>query len=490
MTDYEVVIGLEVHAQLLTESKIFSASSARFGGEPNSRTDPVVLGLPGVLPVLNRRAVEFAIKMGLAVHCHIAPYSRFARKQYFYPDLPKGYQISQYELPVCSSGYIEIELDGVHKKIGLTRIHLEEDAGKSIHDPAIAGEDTLVDLNRSGVPLIEIVSEPDLRSPAEAYAYLSALKKIVTYLGVCDGNMEEGSLRCDANVSLRPVGRRELGVKTEVKNMNYFRNVERALQFEIERQRNILSAGGEVVQETLLWDAGAGVARTMRGKEEAHDYRYFPDPDLPPLEVSPKWIEELRAEMPELPLARKRRFIEQYQIPAYDAELLTGERAFADFFEGVAKLCPDYKLVSNWMMSDVTRVLNEQKTGIEAFGLSITEFAELLNLIVDKTISIKIAKEVFEEMLASGKTAKGVVEEKGLAQISDSSQIESLIDMILKKFPDQVNQYLAGKEKVLGFLVGQVMRETGGKANPGLVNQTLKQKLQELQDGGKNSSGR
>lgn len=489
MDRYEVIIGLEVHAQLLTESKIFSASSARYGGEPNSQTDPVVLGLPGALPVLNQRAVEFAIKMGLATHCRIAPFSRFARKQYFYPDLPKGYQISQFELPICSGGYVEIEVEGKPRRIGLTRIHLEEDAGKSIHDPAIAGEDTLVDLNRSGVPLIEIVSEPDLRSPAEAYAYLAVLKKILTYLEICDGNMEEGSLRCDANISLRPAGSAEFGVKTELKNMNSFRNVERALQFEIERQRAILSSGGEIRQETLLWDAETGSARSMRGKEEAHDYRYFPDPDLPPVEVSQNWIDELRESMPELPQARKARFVDDYQLPEYDAELLTAEKKFADFFEGVVRLCPEYKLVSNWMMSDVTRVLNERKITIEDFPLSIEQFAELLNLVADKSISLKVAKDVYEEMLVTGKSAKGVVEEKGLAQISDASLLDTLINSVLSKFPDQVQQYLDGKEKVIGFLVGQVMRESRGAANPNLVSEGLKQKLKELKDGGENNSG-
>ncbi|RMF61046.1 MAG: Asp-tRNA(Asn)/Glu-tRNA(Gln) amidotransferase subunit GatB, partial [Calditrichaeota bacterium] len=447
-------------------------------GEPNSQTDPVVLGLPGVLPVLNQKAVEFAIRMGLATNCEIATYSRFARKHYFYPDLPKGYQISQYELPICSNGYVDIELeDGTQKRIGIIRIHLEEDAGKSIHDPAIAGDATLVDLNRSGVPLIEIVSEPDIRSPQEAYAYLIRLKQLVTYLDICDGNMEEGSLRCDANVSLRKVGEKTFGVKTEVKNMNSFRNVERALSFEIERQKQILEQGGEVVQETLLWDADAGVARVMRGKEEAHDYRYFPEPDLLPLTISEEWIEKIRSELPELPQHKKERFIKEYQLPEYDATLLTGSKELATYYEQAVAHCADYKLVSNWVMGEVIRVLNERKIEINDFPIPPESLAELLNLVVDNTISQKIAKTVFEEMLQTGKAPRTIVEEKGLSQISDESALEKIVSDVLAQFPSQVEEYRSGKEKVLGFLVGQVMKATRGKANPGLVNKLLKQKL-------------
>ncbi len=477
--EFEAVIGLEVHAQLLTQSKIFSPSSAEFGGEPNSKTDPVVLGLPGVLPVLNARAVAFAIKMGLATNCKIAPLSRFARKHYFYPDLPKGYQISQYELPLCSHGFVEIEIDGHTRRIGLNRIHLEEDAGKSIHDPALAGHETLVDLNRSGVPLIEIVSEPDIRTPQEAYAYLTRIKQLVTYLEICDGNMEEGSLRCDANVSIRAAGSRELGVKTEVKNMNSFRNVERALTYEIGRQIDIVKNGGTVEQETLLWDANANVVRTMRSKEEAHDYRYFPDPDLPPLVVTPEWIAEIRASLPELPQVKKQRYIAEFGLPEYDAELLTDNRALAEYYEDVARECGDYKLASNWVMGEVIRVLNEQKIDIRDFPLSPQKFAELLKLIVDDTISNNIAKSVFDEMLASGQSAQSIVEKKGLAQISDTGAIEAVVDKIIADHPDQVAQYRAGKEKVLGFFVGKVMRVMRGKANPGIVNKLLKTKLKE-----------
>jgi aspartyl-tRNA(Asn)/glutamyl-tRNA(Gln) amidotransferase subunit B len=475
---YEVVIGLEVHAQLLTKSKIFSPSSAEFGGEPNSQTDPVVLGMPGVLPVLNKRAVEFAIKMGLATDCSIAPFNRFARKHYFYPDLPKGYQISQYELPICTRGYVDIETEeGAQRRIGIHRIHLEEDAGKSIHDPAVAGEDTLVDLNRSGVPLIEIVSEPDLRTPQEAYAYLLRLKQLVTYLEICDGNMEEGSLRCDANVSLRLIGSTEFGTKTEVKNMNSFRNVERALTFEIERQRQILENGGEVVHETLLWDANAGTARSMRGKEEAHDYRYFPEPDLPPLHISTEWINEIRAKLPELPRVKKARFMEQYELPEYDAGILTDSRNLADYYEAVAVNCKDYKLISNLIMSDILRVLNERKINITDFPIPPAHLSRLINLVSEDTINLNIAKQVFEEMLASGKTPKTIVEKKGLAQISDRAALEALIEKVLAEFPEQVEQFKSGKEKVFGFLVGQVMQATRGKANPAVLNEVLRKKL-------------
>jgi aspartyl-tRNA(Asn)/glutamyl-tRNA(Gln) amidotransferase subunit B len=477
--NYEAVIGLEVHAQLLTESKIFSPSSAAFGGEPNTQTDPVVLGLPGALPVLNKKAVEFAIKMGLATHCEIANFSQFARKHYFYPDLPKGYQISQYELPICKNGYVQIEVNDTVKKIRLNRIHLEEDAGKSIHDPALAGHDTLVDLNRSGVPLIEIVSEPDIRTPEEAYAYLSALKQIVTYLGICDGNMEEGSLRCDANVSVRPVGEKAFGVKTEVKNMNSFRNVERALHYEINRQISILREGGTIQQETLLWDANANVARTMRSKEEAHDYRYFPDPDLTPIVVEKDFIESIKNELPELPEAKKLRFISEYQLPEYDAALLTETKEMADYYESVVQHCTDYKLASNWVMSEIIRILNDRKISIVDFPLSPEQIAELLNMVVTEKISLKIAKTVYEEMLATNRSAEAIVSKKGLVQISDTSELAKIIEEILSKNPKQVEEYKGGKDKVLGFFVGQVMRATKGQANPALVNKILKEKLAE-----------
>lgn len=476
---YQAIIGLEVHAQLLTKSKVFCSCSTQFGAEPNSQTCPVCLGMPGVLPVLNKQAVEFAIRMGLATHCRIAPFSRFARKNYFYPDLPKGYQISQYELPLCEDGYVDIELeDGSSKRVGIIRIHLEEDAGKSIHDPAIAGEETLVDLNRCGVPLIEIVSQPDLRSPQEAYAYLMRLKQLVTYLDICDGNMEEGSLRCDANISVRPEGATEFGVKTEVKNMNSFRNVERALAYEIERQIEILNSGGEVVQETLLWDANANEARPMRSKEEAHDYRYFPEPDLVPLVISQEWIQEIKGALPELPQAKKERFIREYQIPEYDAGILTQSKELANYYEQVTAACKDFKLASNWIMGEVLRVLKEKKIEINEFPIPAEDLSELLNLILDKTISNTIAKAVFEEMLQTGNKPRSIVEDKGMAQVSDSKVIESIVENVIASFPEQVAQFKAGKQKVFGFLVGQVMKETRGKANPQLVNKILREKLE------------
>ncbi len=476
----EAIIGLEVHAQLLTEAKIFSSSSAEYGGEPNSKTDPVVLGLPGALPVLNRRAVEFALKMGLATECKIASFSRFARKHYFYPDLPKGYQISQYELPLCSEGYVEIELeDGSPKRIGLNRIHLEEDAGKSIHDPVISGADTLIDLNRSGVPLMEIVSEPDFRSAEEAYAFLIRLKQLVTYLEICDGNMEEGSLRCDANVSVKPHESQQFGVKTEVKNMNSFRNVERALTFEIERQKQLIENGQIVQPETLLWDADAGIARPMRSKEESPDYRYFPEPDILPLTISKAWIDEIKSSLPELPQQRKKRFVTQYNLPVYDADILTDSKELADYYEAVAANCRVYKLISNWVMSDVLRILNDQKQEIRDFPVSARDFAELLNLIADNTISQKIARTVFEEMLQTGEQAGAIVNKKDLAQISDEGALNELVSRILSENPKQVDQYKAGKEKVFGYFVGQVMKATRGKANPAVVNKLLKAKLRK-----------
>jgi len=476
--DYEVVIGLEVHAQLLTDSKVFCGCSTQFGAAPNTQTCPICLGMPGVLPVLNRKALEFIIRMGLATHCEITPFSRFARKNYFYPDLPKGYQISQYELPICSNGYVDIELeDGGSKRVGIIRIHLEEDAGKSIHDEAIAGEETLVDLNRCGVPLIEIVSQPDLRSPAEAYAYLSRLKQLVTYLDICDGNMEEGSLRCDANVSIRPVGREAFGVKTELKNMNSFRNVERALKFEIERQKAVLNAGGQIFQETLLWDASAGEARAMRSKEEAHDYRYFPEPDLVPLELSREEVERIRKTLPELPLQKRNRFVKEYRIPEYDAAVLTTTKELAAYYEAVTASCRNFKLVSNWVMGEILRVLREDKIDISRFPVPPEELADLLNLIENGTISNNMAKTVFEEMCRSGAKAQEIVAQKGLAQVNDSAEIEAVVREVLAGLPDQIEKYRNGKEKLFGFFVGQVMKATRGKANPKIVNEELRKQL-------------
>ncbi|MDZ7262689.1 MAG: Asp-tRNA(Asn)/Glu-tRNA(Gln) amidotransferase subunit GatB, partial [candidate division KSB1 bacterium] len=425
---YETIIGLEIHAQLLTESKIFCRCSTKFGAPQNTQVCPVCLGLPGVLPVLNRKAVEFAIKMALATHCQIARRSIFARKNYFYPDLPKGYQISQYEEPLCQGGYVEIELDGQTKRIGIARIHLEEDAGKSVHaEEYVAEDETLVDINRCGVPLLEIVSQPDLRSSKEAYLYLNRIRQILQYLEICDGNMEEGSLRCDANISLRPVGQKEFGVKTELKNMNSFRGVEKALEFEVERQKKILEQGGQVVQETLLWDADHNVALPMRSKEMAHDYRYFPEPDLVPLEIPSSWIEEIQKTLPELPLERHHRFVQQYGLPQYDAEVLTDSRGLADYYEECVKYTKDTKGVSNWMMGEVLRVLKEQKIGIQDFPVKPQYLGEMLNLIGDGTISGKIAKTVFEEMVHTGKPPKVIIQEKGLIQLSDDDEIEKMV---------------------------------------------------------------
>lgn len=472
---YEAVIGLEVHAQLLTNTKLFCGCSTKFGGAPNTNVCPVCLGHPGVLPVTNKQAVEFSVLMGLAVNCRINERSIFARKNYFYPDLPKGYQISQFEEPICEEGFLEVSSENnTKKKIRIKRIHLEEDAGKSIHDQ---GTDTLIDLNRCGTPLIEIVTEPDISSPKEAYEYLVNLKQIVTYLGICDGNMEEGSLRCDANVSVRLVGEKEFGTKTEVKNMNSFRNVERAIEFEINRQIEILEEGGTITQETLLWNADLNEAFPMRSKEESHDYRYFPDPDLLPIIVDEKWKNDIAKMMPELPQARKQRFITEYNLPEYDAEILTSVKEIAEYYESILKMTDDYKSASNWVMGDIMKVVNETKIPINEFSISPENIGKLINLINNKTISSKIAKDVFEELLKEDRDPQLIVEEKNLVQITDTSELEKTIDKILKTNTKQVEEFRGGKEKVFGFFVGQVMRETKGKANPQIVNEMLIKKL-------------
>jgi aspartyl-tRNA(Asn)/glutamyl-tRNA(Gln) amidotransferase subunit B len=475
--EYEAVIGLEVHAQLLTASKIFCGCSAAFGAEPNTHTCPICTGMPGSLPVLNRKAVEFAIKLALATDSHIAAFSLFARKNYFYPDLPKGYQISQYELPLSTEGYIEIPVtEGGTKRVGLTRIHMEEDAGKLFHDEAKPF--SYVDFNRTGVPLLEIVSEPDLSTPQEAADYLRQLRTILQYLEICDGNMEEGSFRCDANVSIRPVGAEKLGTRTEVKNMNSFRHVERALGYEIERQKKVIQTGGAVVQETRLWNPAKGVTEAMRGKEEAHDYRYFPDPDLVPLTIDKQWVEKIRTGLPELPLQRKGRFFRDYQIPEYDAGVITTSKALADYYEECVRLFPDPKQVSNWIMGDLLRLLKEDDKEAEASPLSPRQLADMLGLIKDGTISGKIAKTIFEEMYKTGKGAKEIVEEQGLVQITDEAVVTQAVAEVLQDHPKEVEAYKNGKEKLFGFFVGQVMKATQGKANPQLVNETLKRHLQ------------
>ena len=474
---YEAVIGLEVHAQLLTDTKIFCGCSTKFGSLPNSNVCPVCLGHPGVLPVLNKKVVEYTVLMGLATDCRINEKSVFARKNYFYPDLPKGYQISQYEEPICEFGKVTIEFkDGSKKDIGVTRIHMEEDAGKSIHD---LGDDTMIDLNRTGTPLMEIVSEPDMRSAEEAVLYLNKLKQVLLYLGICDGNMEEGSLRCDANISIRLKVETKLGTKAEVKNMNSFRNVEKAIEYEIERQIDIIEDGGKIIQQTLLWNAELNQIFPMRTKEEAHDYRYFPDPDLMPVIVDEKWRNEILSSLPELPDARRERFVSQYKLPVYDAQILTSSRELADYYEQVLTETDDYKTASNWVMTDVLKTVNEQKISVKDFSVTPQNLGKLVSLISKNTISGKIAKEVFPEMILSEKDPEVIVKEKNLVQISDTSELESAITKILDANPKDVQDYLGCKEKAIGFFVGQIMRETKGKANPQIVNELLKKKLEE-----------
>jgi aspartyl-tRNA(Asn)/glutamyl-tRNA(Gln) amidotransferase subunit B len=477
--NYEPVIGLEVHAQLLTQSKIFCGCSTQFGAEPNHHTCPVCAGFPGVLPVLNKKVVDLAIKAGLATHCHIAALSRFARKNYFYPDLPKGYQISQYELPVCTHGYIDIDVEGESHRIRITRIHMEEDAGKNIHE--LQGDFSLVDLNRAGVPLLEIVSEPDLRTAEQAGSYLRALRSMLQYLEICDGNMEEGSFRCDANVSVRPEGMAVLGTKTELKNLNSFKAVEKAIRYEIQRHIDILSDGGQLIQETRLWDSDHEVTRAMRTKEFAHDYRYFPDPDLLPLIIDENWICEIRNTLPELPDVRRTRFIAQYALPAYDAGLLTSRKDVADFFEQAVAAHSNPKAISNWILGDLFRVVKERRLDeqlyIASWPAQAHHLAELVRLIDEGIISGKIAKSVFDQLIDSGRTPSEIVAEKGLEQVSDVSTLETAVQRVMAAHGQQVSQYLAGNEKVFGFLVGQVMKATQGKANPQKVNELLKQKL-------------
>ena len=479
---YEPVIGLEVHAQMLTKSKAFCGCSTEFGKAPNSNTCPICLGHPGTLPTLNENLLRFIVRMGLATHCEIRPQSIFARKNYFYPDLPKGYQISQYETPICHHGYVEVEQkENSIKKIGITRIHMEEDAGKSIHD---FGAETLVDLNRAGVPLIEIVSEPDMRSSEEAYAYLTTIKSIVTYLGICDGNMEEGSLRCDANVSVRLKGAEKFGQKTEVKNLNSFRNVQRAIASEIERQIGIIESGGTVIHQTMQFDEGKGTTRPMRTKEEAHDYRYFPEPDLLPVSVTNDYIAEVRKELPELQRAKRERFVSEYKIPKYDADVLTQEKSVADFFEKAieslwAKSDESIKSVSNFIMGDVMRLMSERKENILQLKLQPQHLSELIGLIQDKTISNKIAKDLFPDLLDSAESPKAIVEKRGLVQVTDTGALRKTVLEILEKNPNQLGQYKSGKTALFGYFVGQTMKATQGKANPELVNTILKEELEK-----------
>lgn len=475
---YEPVIGLEVHVQLNTETKIFCGCSTKFGSEPNSQTCPVCLGMPGVLPVLNKSALDKAVLAGLALNCQVSQYSKFDRKNYFYPDLPKAYQISQYDKPVCLNGFIEISTPGGTKKIGITRLHMEEDAGKSIHSEDKSANISYVDLNRTGVPLAEIVSEPDMRSADEAYEYLNKLKSIIKYTGVSDVNMEEGSLRCDVNVSVRELGAPAFGEKVEVKNLNSFKAVKAAINYEIERQISLIDSGEKkaIVQETRLWDADRQETYSMRSKEDAHDYRYFPDPDLTPVIITDEYIKSLKAMLPELPDARKNRFTGEYSIPGYDAEVLTAVKQVADYYEDVIKCGANPKKASNWIMSELLGQLQDPEQ-IDSFPVKPANLASLLKLIDNDTISGKIAKTVFREMIDTGKNADLIVEEKGLKQVSDSSEIESIIIRVIESNPQSVDDYKNGKEKAMGFLVGQIMKESKGKANPKLVNELLLKKL-------------
>ncbi|HEX3032180.1 MAG TPA: Asp-tRNA(Asn)/Glu-tRNA(Gln) amidotransferase subunit GatB [Bacillota bacterium] len=479
VNDYEVVIGLEVHTELRTKSKIFCGCTTEFGGNQNTHVCPVCLGLPGVLPVLNKKVVEFAIKAGLALNCQIAGFSKFDRKNYFYPDLPKNFQTSQYDLPIAEHGHLEITVDGEHKTIGITRVHMEEDAGKLVHAGAtISSSDySLVDYNRTGVPLCEIVSEPDMRSPEEARAYLEKIKAILEYTEVSDCKMEEGSLRCDANISLRPFGQKELGTKTELKNMNSFKALQRALEYEIERQADILDEGGRIIQETRTWDDAKGISLSMRSKEEAHDYRYFPEPDLVPIVVEKSWVEDIRASLPELPDARQKRYVTDLGLPEYDAEVITASKYMADYFEACLQHHGDAKAISNWVMGELSRLLNANSQEITACLVNPEHLAQLLKLMEKGTISSKIAKTVFEEMFATGKDPEKIVEEKGLVQISDEGAIAGIIDEVLAANPQSVADYKAGKKQSIGFLVGQVMKQTKGKANPAVVNKLLQEKL-------------
>ncbi len=475
--DFEAVIGLEVHVQLKTKSKIFCSCSTEFGAPPNTHTCPVCLGMPGVLPVLNRKAVEYAMKMALATNCKINKTNVFARKHYFYPDLPKGYQISQYELPLAEDGWIDVETEAGKRRIRINRIHMEDDAGKLVHDESRPV--SYVDLNRTGTPLIEIVSEPDIRTPEEASSYLKKIRQLVRYLKISDGNMEEGSLRCDANISLRPRGQEEFGTKAELKNMNSFRHVQKALEYEIRRQTALLLDGKEIIQETRLYDASKGVTHSMRGKEEAHDYRYFPDPDLVPIKVDDEWLGQVKDSLPELPDEKRQRFVSEYGLPEYDAQVLTESIDLAEYFEQCARLYPKAKKVSNWIMVELLKLLKTDEQDILHCNVTPEVLAELLTLIDKGTISSKIGKKILQEIYENGGSPSKIVEREGLAQVSDESELAAIVQQVLTDNPKEVEKYKAGKKKVMGFFVGQVMRQTKGKANPQMVNELLRKLLDE-----------
>ncbi|NEP61426.1 MAG: Asp-tRNA(Asn)/Glu-tRNA(Gln) amidotransferase subunit GatB [Symploca sp. SIO2G7] len=484
-TQYEAIIGLETHCQLSTQTKIFCSSSTAFGATPNTNIDPITLGMPGVLPVLNQKVLEYAVKGSLALNCQIAPYSKFDRKQYFYPDLPKNYQISQYDLPIATQGWLEIELtdeagDPIRKKIGITRLHMEEDAGKLVHagSDRLAGSTySLVDYNRAGVPLIEIVSEPDLRSGQEAAEYAQELRRIMRYIGVSDGNMQEGSLRCDVNISVRPVGQKEFGTKVEIKNMNSFNAIQKAIDYEIERQINAIEAGEPIIQETRLWEENRQQTFSMRSKEGSSDYRYFPEPDLPPIEVSQEQLEQWHNELPELPAQKRERYIQELGLSAYDSRVLTDDRQVAEYFEGTVTAGANAKQAANWVMGDIAAYLKTEKLAIADIALTPAILAELINLIEDGTISGKIAKEILPELLSKGGSAKELVESKGLIKISNPEELEAIIDEIIAAHPKELEQYRNGKTKLQGFFVGQVMKKTSGRADPKLTNQLLGKKL-------------
>jgi len=476
--EYETIIGLEVHTELKTNTKIFCPSTTEFGGDPNSHTCEVCLGMPGVLPVLNKKVLEYSIRLALALGCEIAEYSKFDRKNYYYPDMPKNYQISQYDLPLAKNGYLNIDVNGSEKRIGITRVHMEEDTGKLVHQGTITTTPfSLVDYNRAGVPLVEIVSEPDLRSPEEARLYMEKLRSVIQYTGVSDCKMEEGSLRCDANISIRPRGAEEFGTKTEIKNLNSFRALQKALTYEVERQIDILNEGGRIVQETRTWDEGKGITLPLRSKEEAHDYRYFPEPDLVPMIISRQEVEEIRAALPELPDQRRRRYQQEFGLPAYDAMVLTSTIELANYFEACLASYPDAKTVSNWIMGDLSRLLNAHSMEIDRCRISPKNLTDMLKQIDKGVISGKIAKTVFEEMFATGNDPEQIIKEKGLIQITDEGVLAEIVKEVVGKNSKVADDYRAGKGKALGFLVGQVMKATKGKANPELVNKLLKEIL-------------